>query len=148
MRTRLAALLAMLSAILLGEGYYLPPRVQTVYIASLTNPLDQHIVSRLTNDRILWIVLDPASADTVLTDTLDENFQNWIERTYPLPQGRAEAFQRHDPRRCHGTVFLVDPHSRVVLRSVCDPPKNPLRSEQGAAGPPIAFQLKSVITKK
>lgn len=58
----------------MGDGYRPSPRFRTVYVVPMTNSLDQHIVSRLTSNRVLWVALEPMNADGVLTGTLDENF--------------------------------------------------------------------------
>jgi hypothetical protein len=157
MRTRLVTLLAVLSALLFGDGYRLSPRFRTVYIVSMTNSLDQHIASRLTSNRVLWVVLEPASADTVLTDTLDGNFWSWIDRTYPASPGSGAASrtdrgaQVRDPNppsgKQQGTIFLVDPHSRLVLWSMYDLPKNLSPGELDRTASRISNQLKNVVAK-
>src|SRR4051812_18373643 len=52
-------------------------RVHTVYIMAMANGLDQFLANRFTNAGVLWVVLDPAKADAILTDRLDEEFWKW-----------------------------------------------------------------------
>jgi hypothetical protein len=156
MRTHLVTLIALFSALLFGDDYRLSPRFRTVYIVSMTNSLDQHLASRLTRSRVLWVVLEPASADTVLTDTLDESFWSWLARNYPAPTGgatsgnRGTAFRGADPPsgRHRGTTFLVDPRSRLVLWSTYELPKNSSPDELDRTASRITSQLKTAFGKK
>src|SRR6516225_4588241 len=124
---RLFAILlsSILCAFLYGDDVHISPRFQTVYILEMANAFDQHLASRLTASRVLWVVLDPASADAVLTESLDDSFLSWMQRTYapgratPASDGAASAPRRPsaigEPNR--GTIFLVDPRRRLVLWS-------------------------------
>src|SRR5215471_20449285 len=91
MRIQLALLTAALCSLFAGDETRLSPRFQTVYILEMTNAFDQHLASRLTNSRVLWVVLDPASADAVMTETLDDAFVTWMQSTYPPAPGTPAA---------------------------------------------------------
>jgi hypothetical protein len=147
-----------LIALLCGSGFaaniHLSPRFRTVYILSMSDSLDQYIASRLTSSRVLWVVLEPASADAVLTETLDENFWNWIARTYPATttasanNGTANRTAGPPPGKRHGTIFLVDPHRGVVLWSTYDLAKNSLPVELDRSAFRITSQLRTAFGKK
>ncbi len=114
-----------------GDPAPLSPRFRTVYILEMANGLDQHLASRLTSSRVMWVVLEPSSADAVLTESVDDSFWAWLTRTYPpapgahaAPEGRATA-PRPEPTtvaKHPGTVFLVDPRARVILWSAWEEP--------------------------
>ena len=53
---------------------------RAVYLTEMANELDQHLASRLTSTRTMWVVLDPSKADSILTDSLDYSFWNWLTR--------------------------------------------------------------------
>jgi hypothetical protein len=120
----------------------------------MANEMDQHLASRLTSTRTLWVVLDPASADAIMTDSLDDNFWNWLARTYPTPKdataNRAPADRAGSQTapRHRGTVFLVDPKTRLVLWSTYDLPKNFSPGEMDRVAAHINSQLKAALTKK
>jgi hypothetical protein len=156
MRTHLVTLTILFCTLLFGDDYRLSPRFRTVYIVSMANSLDQHLASRLTSGRVLWVVLEPASADAVLTDTLDESFWNWLARNYPAPAGsatsggnRGTAFGDANPPsgRHRGTVFLVDPRTRLVLWSTYDLPKNLSPDELDRTASRISGLLKNAFGK-
>ena len=133
----------------------LSPRFQTVYILEMSNALDQHLASRLTNSHVLWVVLDPASADAVLTESLDSGFQTWIQRTYPPPANSPSAGEassllaQHSygtPKR--GTVFLVDPRKKIVLWSTSEVPRNSSPAEADRVALRMTNELKAAFGKK
>jgi subtilisin family serine protease len=133
----------------------LSPRFQTVYIASMANSLDQHLANRLTSSHVLWVVLQPASADAVLTDNLDEDFWTWLDKTYPGPTGpmTASAIYRSSSypatsSKQHGTIFLIDPRKRVVLWSTYELPKNSSPAELDRSAVRISNQLRTAFGKK
>jgi hypothetical protein len=118
--------IALFGCALSGDDYRDLSKVRTVYILGMSNGLDQFLANRLTNSGVLWVVLDPARADAILTDRLDEGFWTWLNARYPL-SSRAPIPERRDDLRSknligpagkiRGTVFLVDPKSRLVLWS-------------------------------
>jgi len=117
---------ALIGCTLFGGDYRELSTVHTVYILGMSNGLDQFLANRLTNSGVLWVVLDPAKADAILTDRLDEGFWGWLNARYPTSSRAPVPERRDDLRsknltgptgRIRGTVFLVDPKSRLVLWS-------------------------------
>jgi hypothetical protein len=161
----IAALL--MCAPLIAVDGKLSPRFRTVYILEMTNGLDQHLSNRLTSSRVMWVVLEPASADAVLTESLDEAFWSWLARTYPRPGAAAPAAPGANATETTpaapqggrgpspamasfkraGMVFLVDPRTRVVLWSAWENPKNPSAIQLGHTAERIANQLKAAFEK-
>jgi hypothetical protein len=146
-----------LCASMFGVEARISPRIRSVYILEMSNALDQHLASRLSSSHVLWVVLDPAGADAVLTDSLDKVFWVWMQRTYPpgvlasLPEpGRDGATARDNPPpgNPRGTVFLVDPRRRVVLWSTYTSPKNPTPTELDRAAMRITNQLKAAFGRR
>jgi len=119
----------------------------------MANSLDQHLASRLTSSNVLWVVLQPSSADAVLTDTLEEDFWTWLERTYPSGTDTTNAgaiFRSSYPPsgRQRGTIFLIDPRKRVVLWSTYELPKNSSPAELDRSATRISNQLRIAFGKK
>jgi len=146
---------AILCSFLYGDDVHISPRFQTVYIREMTNAFDQHLASRLTSARVLWVVLDPAKADAVLTDAIDDNFLNWVQRTYTKPTPGATETSAPVVRRppslgeeSLGTVFLVDPRSRLVLWSGCERPKDSSIAEADRTAIRLTNELKVAFGKK
>ena len=137
-----------------GQDTRISPRFQTVYILPMTNSLDQHLASRLTSGRVLWVVLDPKSADAVLTDNVDDTFWDWLAKTYPgtaAGSGNSPAPNRTPsaaPPKQRGTIFLIDPRRRLVLWSIYDLPKNSSPAELDHSASRITNQLKVAFGKK
>jgi len=154
MRASAIILIALFCGSVLGDEYHLSPRFRTVYIMSMTNSLDQHLASRLTSGRVLWVVLDPASADAVLTDNVDDTFWNWLARTYPAAGGSGNNYNganRADnaqPLKHRGTIFLVDPRRRLILWSVYELPKNASPNELDHSAARVTNQLRTAFGKK
>ena len=103
----------------------------------------------------MWVVLDPSGADAVLTDSLDDAFWLWLQRTYPASGGSTIAdhprTSLHDvppggPFR--GTIFLVDPRKRLVLWSAYDFPRDLSPTGMDRTATRIANQLKLALGKK
>lgn len=138
-----------------GDQAHLSPRFQTVFILAMENSLDQHLASRLTSSRVLWVVLQPSSADAVLSESVDDAFWNWLEHTYPAPAGAdpINPSGRSDGRyssagRHRGTIFLIDPHTRLVLWSTYDLPRNSSPAELDRSAARITNQLRVAFGKK
>jgi hypothetical protein len=156
MRIRWVFLTLILCVFLYGQEARLSPRFQTVYILEMANSFDQHLASRLTAGRVLWVVLDPKSADAVITESLDENFVSWMQRTYPPAAGTtandaAAALTQRAPaihERSRGTVFLVDPRKRIVLWSACELRKDTSSAESDRAAIRLSNGLKAAFGKK
>jgi hypothetical protein len=155
---RFAAIIfgSILCAFLYGDDARISPRFQTVYILEMANSFDQHLASRITASRVLWVVLDPKNADAVLTEALDDTFLSWMQRTYapasvastkdePLSDGSASTLRRQTGR---GTLFLVDPRRRLVLWSAYEPPRDTSSGEADKAAARISNELKLAFGKK
>jgi hypothetical protein len=122
--------------------------VRTVYVMSIGHGLDQYVANRLTRDRVLEVVADPARADAILTDRLGKPLEYVLEKLHPTPKPAeaedtdSESSDDSDTKstrpmkttsnaepmtstfgRGKGTLFLVDAHSRAVLWSVYEKPK-------------------------
>jgi hypothetical protein len=102
-------------------------RVHTVYIMAMANGLDQFLANRFTNAGVLWVVLDPARADAILTDRLDEEFWKWLNMRYPASRTSPPTADDLRPKNLdqppgpiRGTIFLVDPKTGLVLWSAYD----------------------------
>jgi hypothetical protein len=151
---RLAAIVisSILCAFLYGDDSHLSPRFQTVYILEMENGFNQHLASRLTTSRVLWVVLDPKSADAVLTESLDDSFVSWMQRTYTPGTGGAPSNDASTStvRKAtgHGTVFLVDPRRRIVLWSAYDLPRNASTTEADRAATRLTNELKLAFGRK
>ena len=152
----LIVLTLIFSVFLYAQEARLSPRFQTVYILQMANAFDQHLASRLTAGHVLWVVLDPRSADAVMTESLDDNFMSWMQRTYPPAAGTpaSEAAGSLLPRsgdlheRSRGTVFLVDPRKRIVLWSACELRKDTSSAEADRAATRLSNGLKAAFGKK
>jgi hypothetical protein len=154
MRTYAIILIVLICGRVFGDEARLSPRFRTVYITSMTNALDQHIATRLTSGRVLWVVLDPASADAVLTDNVDQTFWNWLVQTYPASSSAsgnniatAYRFGNAPGATYRGTIFLVDPRRRLVLWSTYELPRNSSPSELDRSATRITNQLKTAFEK-
>jgi hypothetical protein len=156
MRVRTVLLVLILCAFLYGDDVHLSPRFQTVYILEMSNAFDQHLASRLTAGRVLWVVLDPASADAVITESVDDTFLTWMQKTYTTapgtpandPSGAALHKSAAPGDKGRGTVFLVDPRRRVVLWSACEMRKDSSSVEADRAALRLANELKAAFGKK
>jgi hypothetical protein len=132
------------------------PRFQTVYILEMANSFDQHLASRLTAGHVLWVVLDPKNADAVITESLDDSFVSWMQRTFTPPPGApAEELSPSTLRRTavygersRGTVFLVDPRKRIVLWSATEPRRDSSVAEADRAATRLTNGLKLAFGKK
>jgi hypothetical protein len=155
MRTLGIALATLLCASVFGDEVRLSPRFRTVYILTMSNALDQHLASRLSSGHVLWVVLEPASADAVLTDSLDDAFWTWLQRTYPPANATAIADHPRASLRdvppsgpYRGTIFLVDPRKRLVLWSAYEFPRDLSPAGLDHAAIRISNQLKGAFARK
>jgi hypothetical protein len=154
MRLFALALSSLLCAFLYGDDSHISPRFQTVYIVEMPNEFDQHLASRLTASRVLWVVLDPASADAVLTDSLDESFLSWMQHTYGGTHGASAETPVSTLRRplmgqqSRGTIFLVDPRRKLVLWSASERPKDASAEEADRTAMRLTNALKIAFGKK
>ncbi|MGE5648483.1 MAG: hypothetical protein ACM336_22110 [Acidobacteriota bacterium] len=167
----LAALLVAASALAAAPNPPQVAQVRTVYLLPMTNGLDQYLANRLTNLGVVQVVTDPAKADAVLTDSLGAAFENRLDALFPAPPPPAPEKDKADKKdagkstadstmkgdtatrvsslhRGKGTVFLVDSHSRVVLWSVYDRPKNTKSAELDRTAERIAGRIKRAMKGK
>jgi hypothetical protein len=132
----------------------------------MANSFDQYLASRLTSLHVLWVVLDPASADAVITEAIDEPFWTWVQHAYPpapvtpsaatataapaADAGRLTAPARNPVTGTghRGTVFLVDPRRRLVLWSAWELPKDSSPVESDRSATRVTNQLKAAFGKK
>jgi hypothetical protein len=140
-------------AVVLGDDFRELSRVHTVYIVGMSNGLDQFLASRLTSSDVLWVVLDPAKADAVLTDKLDEAFWGWLNSRFPAREssGKDDLRSRNVSRPAgaiRGTVFLIDPKSSLVLWSTYDQVNRASPAELDQAALRITSRLKTGLHKK
>lgn len=147
-------LLVMAAAFPAANQAQLSPRFRTVYLLSMANSLDQNLASRLTSSHVLWVVLQPSSADAVMTDSLDDEFWTWLDHNYPSPADAASGYRGptyrtgYSPVRHRGTIFLVDPRKRVVLWSTYEPTKDSSSASLDRSASRITNQLKIAFGKK
>ncbi len=145
-------------------------QVHTVYLLPMTNGLDQYLANRLTNLGVFQVVADPGKADAVLTDALGEGFENRLDTLFPQPapekktgkaegkdadKATAESAMKGDTttrvsslHRGKGNVFLVDSHSRAVLWSIYERPKNSTSAELDRTAERIANRIKQAMKGK
>lgn len=135
-----------------GDDFRELSKVHTVYIVGMSNGLDQFLASRLTSSDVLWVVLDPAKADAVLTDKLDEAFWGWLTSRFPSKEsGKDDLRSRsvsHPAGTIRGTVFLIDPKSSLVLWSTYDQVNRASPAELDQAASRITSRLKIGLHKK
>jgi hypothetical protein len=156
MKTRLILFTAALFCFaVLGDDFRELSRVHTVYIVGMSNSLDQFLASRLTSSDVLWVVLDPAKADAVLTDKLDDTFWSWINARFPAAakesSGKDDLRSRnvdHPAGAIRGTVFLIDPKSSLILWSTYNPVNKASPAELDQAAARISSRLKAGLQKK
>jgi hypothetical protein len=144
----LAVLLCGLAA---GDQSQLSSRYQTVFIRSMANSMDQHLASRLTSNRVLWVVLQPSNADAVITESLDDDFWGWLERAYPAPAnapGQTGLRGQGYSGKPSGTIFLIDPRNRLVLWSMYELPRNSSPAELDRSATRISAQLRMAFGKR
>jgi hypothetical protein len=151
------SVVTLLCCALSGADFRELSRVHTVYILGMSNGLDQYLSNRLTSTGVVWIVLDPARADAILTDRLDETFWEWLNARYPL-QSKAPLPPRGDDLRAtesvggnsrmRGNLFLIDPKSRLVLWSCYDQAKTTSAGELDRVAMRVTKRLKVSLGKK
>jgi len=141
------------SAAVSGDDFRELSKVHTVYIVGMSNGLDQFLASRLTSSDVLWVVLDPAKADAVLTDKLDEAFWGWLNSRFPAKESSSKDDLRsrnvsRPAGTIRGTVFLIDPKSSLVLWSTYDQVNRASPAELDQAASRITSRLKIGLHKK
>lgn len=123
----------------------------------MANGLNLHIASRLTSSGVVWVVLEPESADAVLTDRVDEAFWTWSTLHYkPAGKSLSVAVRDDDGFRFEhlrtgpyrGTLFLVDPRNGLILWSMYEPTPNTTTNALDMAAARIAASLKKSLISK
>jgi hypothetical protein len=125
-------------------------KVGSVYLLPMANGFDQYLANRITNAGVFQVVADPKLADAILTDQLGEAFERKLAELYPeaAPAAAAKPAKGEEKgesetaaadsrplkdetvpplssfSRGKGTLFLVDGHSRTVVWSIYQKPKN------------------------
>ena len=154
---RVLFMVAWFCCALFGADFRVLSRVHTVYVVGMSSGLDQYLSNRLTSNGIVWIVLDPARADAILTDRLDEIFWAWLNERYPLQSKAPLSAHGDDLRtrdliaansRMRGNLFLIDPKSRLVLWSCYDQAKNTSAGELDHVAMRVTKRLKVSLGKK
>jgi hypothetical protein len=129
--------------------------VQTVYLLPMANGLDQYLASRLVSSGVFHVTTDPQKADAVFTDRLGEAFERRLEELLPAPAETAAGQANREEgavrissiSRAKGTVFLVDVHSRAVLWSAYERPRNSTPAELDRTARRIVDALKKPARK-
>jgi hypothetical protein len=149
------SLAALLCSALSGQQFRLQVKTRTVYIVPMANGLDRYLASRLTSSGTVWVVLDPASADAIVTDRVDDAFWSWSNENYkashkgPIPPFVDDHSQSDRQKSLNsGTVFLVDPRTSVVLWSVYQPAPNASPNALDQTADRVALSLKKHLTAK
>jgi hypothetical protein len=148
---------ALLSSVLSGAQFHLQLKTRTVYIVPMANGLDRRLASRLTSSGVVWVVLDPESADAVLTDRVDEAFWAWSNARYKAASKSPNAILNDEDRSRYerpriggyrGTVFLVDPRAGLVLWSIYEPTPSTSANALDQAAGHVAISLKKSLNAK
>ena len=170
-----AVLLSGFFALALGANGQLA-NVHSVYVLPMSAGLDQHLANRITNAGLFQVVTDPAKADAVFTDHLGEAFEARLAELYPPPPAPkpepvagkdskdsdedksdtstgAKLNDTSPPRvssfgRGKGTIFLVDPHSRAVLWSIYERPKDSTSASLDRSAGHIVVRLQHALKGK
>ena len=151
--------LTLLTAVLLGftvsaGDFQLRLKTRTVFIVPMANGLNSHIASRLTSSGVVWVVLEPESAEAVLTDRVDEAFWGWSTMHYKTAAKNSNVtLNDDDPLRFkhlstgpyRGTLFLVDPRNGLILWSMYEPTPNTTTNSLDMAAAHIAASLKKSL---
>ena len=121
--------------------------VDKVYILPMRGGLDQFIGMRLTEAKLLSVVVDPKTADAVLTDRIGPALEKQLGELY----APAEAKKKEDEEgfapgvfmggNVKGNVFLVDLKSRQVLWSAYEKPKNTTSDQLNRAAGQIVQRM-------
>lgn len=147
-------------------------QIQTIYLLSMGNQLDQYLAKELTMEQVYEVVTDPKRADAVLTDQIGLAFERRLEDLYPAPKpveekkAEAEAREAKDEKapkapmitssapppstfsRGKGNIFLVDLKSRRVVWSTYQRPKRTTPDALEATSRRIVARLKHDLTGK
>jgi hypothetical protein len=113
--------------------------IHNIYLLPMGASLDQYLAARLTETGLFQVVTDPQKADAIFTDKIGEGFEQKMEALYPPPEKAAENDEEKDKEKDpwakpsqrfgsfskgHGTVYIVERHSRNVVWSMYSPAKS------------------------
>jgi len=148
--------LGLLSCLASAQTFRLQLKTRTVYIVPMANGLDRYLASRLTSTGTVWVLLEPANADAVITDRVDERFWAWSNAIFkPGHQGPVPKLTEDHPdaggptgSSNRGTLFLVDPRTGIVLWSIYQPPANTSPNALDQAAARAAVTLKKHLEAK
>jgi hypothetical protein len=163
----------LLLSVLAGAAEIGGSSVRTIYVLPMGHGLDQYVANRLTRERVLEVVADPARADAILTDALGKDLESKLEKLHPTPKPQAEdadsdsedsdaqqtssarkTMNEGAPRpistfaRGKGTLFLVDAHSRTVLWSVYEKPAKSTPDDLDRTAKRVVDRLKRDLAGK
>jgi hypothetical protein len=116
---------------------------RSVYILPMTGGLDQYLADRITREHVMQVVADPKIADVVMTDRLNEAFEQTLVKLHPRKDETATEETQHAFRSSgnKGTLFLVDTKSRQVVWSDYE---KPLRN---TSGPHLSQEAGRIVKK-
>jgi hypothetical protein len=109
------------------------PPVAKVYLLPMRGGFDQFLSSRLSEARLLTVVIDVKAADAVLTDRLGPAFDKSLAELFETPEEKKAKEEENQngyapgifmSGSSKGNIFLVDLKSRQVLWSAYERPKN------------------------
>jgi hypothetical protein len=138
-------------------------KVKSVYLFPMTYAMDQYLANQLQRSGLYIVTTDPKAADAVMTDSLGPTFEKKMDELYtvkPEPkegEDEDDAIRERDGgasmpessfRRGRGNVYLVERHTRQVVWSTYERPKNSLPKELDTTARRIAEQLKKEVAGK
>ena len=123
------------------------PAVNSVYLFTMANGMDQYLASRLTSEGIFQVVTDPGRAQAIFTDRLGEAFEEHMAELFsPKPAANAPAQPPPPPDKAQTTVAppAPDKAKEAAKASPADKPAAKEKQDQpginmavtGEAGPP------------
>ena len=143
--------------------------VRTVYLLPMGSGFDQYLANRLVSSRAVKVVTDPRIADAVFTDRIGEGLEAKLQEIYapPKPPARPKdkegekekeeappAVEDRPPRfgiastRGRGNVFLVNPHTKIVLWSIMVLPSGAGPKDLDEAAEEVTRQYKKAAQGK
>lgn len=123
--------------------------LKTVYLLPMSNGLDQYLATQLTQGGVMVVVTDPQKADAVLTDKIGKSFEERLDDLYGKTSKTEEQTQGMQPvSRGHGSIFLVDRHSRDVVWSTYEEVKTALPNDLNRTADKIVKKLEKARTPK
>ena len=65
-------------------------QVKRVYILAMSAGMDQFLANQLAKSGVFEVVTDPKRADAIITDRVDESFEDKLDQLYPPPKPKKE----------------------------------------------------------